>query len=281
MVPKTPSDCLFYKDFHRNPALLVESGHGIYLNINDGRRILDATSGAAVACLGYSNREVQEAMILQMQDLSYCHPGFYKTEVAEELAELLVASTQGQMAKAALVGSGKHKHILPKAREGGEKKLTLNETGSEAVEVAIKLSKTFFAQQSPPQPSRDQFIARVGAWHGATLGALNFGDFKGRKDPFISLIPRNVSRVAACSEYRGKLKIESDEDYVRRLAEELEDEFQRIGPHRVCAFVAETVGGSVSSSLNLRERSIHLLQCPVYWLCYRNPGIFSSHASCV
>ncbi|TVY56541.1 putative aminotransferase [Lachnellula suecica] len=37
---------------------------------------------------------------------------------------------------------------------------------------------------------------------------------------------------------------ERDNDYITRLANELEDEFQRIGPHRVCAFVAETVGGS-------------------------------------
>lgn len=121
---------------------------------------------------------------------------------------------------------------------------TNREIGSEAVEVAIKLAKTYFVQLSPPQPSRDRFIARVGAWHGATLGALSFGDFKGRKDPFVSLIPKNVSRVSACSEYRGRLEGESDGEYVRRLAEELEDEFQRIGPHRVAAFVAETVGGS-------------------------------------
>ena len=33
--------------------------------------------------------------------------------------------------------------------------------------------------------------------------------------------------------------------YVERLAKELDDEFQRIGPGRVCAFVAETVSGSV------------------------------------
>jgi adenosylmethionine-8-amino-7-oxononanoate aminotransferase len=36
---------------------------------------------------------------------------------------------------------------------------------------------------------------------------------------------------------------ETDEQYVSRLVQELEDEFQRVGPNKVCAFVAETVAG--------------------------------------
>lgn len=98
---------LLYKNFHRNPALVIKSAKGIYLNTQDGRQILDATSGAAVACLGYGNREVQDAMNVQMETISYCHPGFYKTEVAENLADFLVDSTCGHMSKAILCGSGK------------------------------------------------------------------------------------------------------------------------------------------------------------------------------
>lgn len=41
---------------------------------------------------------------------------------------------------------------------------------------------------------------------------------------------------------------ESTEDYVARLAQELEDEFQRLGPNTVCAFVAETMPGAVSTT---------------------------------
>jgi adenosylmethionine-8-amino-7-oxononanoate aminotransferase len=60
------------------------------------------------------------------------------------------------------------------------------------------------------------------------------------------MISQNSSRVSACSAYRGQRDGEDDEAYIRRLAQELDDEFQRIGPDKVCAFVAETVGGSVS-----------------------------------
>jgi adenosylmethionine-8-amino-7-oxononanoate aminotransferase len=45
---------------------------------------------------------------------------------------------------------------------------------------------------------------------------------------------------------------ESVESYVGRLAQELEDEFQRLGPDTVCAFVAETMAGAVSDSLQDR-----------------------------
>lgn len=100
------SNSLLYKNFHKHPAALIESASGIYLRTNDGRNILDATSGAAVACLGYENKEVQHAVIDQLMSVPYCHPGFYKTQSADDLANFLVESTSGHMSKAVLCGSG-------------------------------------------------------------------------------------------------------------------------------------------------------------------------------
>ncbi|KAK0740109.1 pyridoxal phosphate-dependent transferase [Schizothecium vesticola] len=226
----TAQDSLLYKNFHKNPAALLESATGIYLHTSDGRSILDATSGAAVACLGYDHKGVQQAVVDQLFSVPYCHPGFYKTQAAEGLADFLVQSTNGRMSKAVLCGSG----------------MAPPESRSEAVEVALKLAKTHFSHLVTPEPERSHFIARVGAWHGATLGVLTLGDFKVRKEPFAQLISQNASRVSACSTYRGLRLGEDDEAYVRRLAQELDDEFQRVGPQKVCAFVAETVGGSSS-----------------------------------
>ncbi|KAF4340820.1 CAR2-ornithine aminotransferase [Fusarium beomiforme] len=204
-----PTNSLLYKNFQKHPAALIESTSGVYLNTSDGRKILDATSGAAVACLGYDNKNVQKAVVEQLVSVPYCHPGFYKTQAAEDLADFLVQSTDGLMSKAVLCGSG-----------------------SEAVEVALKLAKTHFSHLAIPQTERSHFIARVGAWHGATLGALTLGDFKVRKDPFVQMISQNSSRVSACSAYRGQREGEDEEAYVRRLAQELDDEFQRIGPEK-------------------------------------------------
>lgn len=102
----TSKNSLLYKNFHRHPAALLESASGIYLKTSDGRNILDATSGAAVACLGYDSKEVQKAVVDQLTSVPYCHPGFYKTQSADDLADFLVQSTDGHMSKAVLCGSG-------------------------------------------------------------------------------------------------------------------------------------------------------------------------------
>jgi hypothetical protein len=43
----------------------------------------------------------------------YCHPGFFKTSIAEQLANFLVDSTGGKMARACITGSGLHPPEAP------------------------------------------------------------------------------------------------------------------------------------------------------------------------
>ncbi|KAL9587994.1 MAG: hypothetical protein Q9203_003192 [Teloschistes exilis] len=76
------------------------------------------------------------------------------------------------------------------------------------------------------------------------MGTLAVGDFKVRKAPYIPLLPENVSHVLPCHTYRGLQKNESHEAYVARLAQNLEDEFQRVGPETVCAFMVEPIVGT-------------------------------------
>ena len=110
----------------------------------------------------------------------------------------------------------------------------------------MKLARQYFLEQSPPQKSRNHFIARQGSWHGCTIATLAMGDFKVRKTLFNPILPENVSRISACNSYRGIREGETNEEYVARLAQELDDEFQRVGPENVCAFLAEPISGSVS-----------------------------------
>ena len=124
----------------------------------------------------------------------------------------------------------------------------LNESfnvGSEAVEAALKLARQYFLELPTPQPQRTRFIARLPSYHGTTLGALAVGGHVIRREPFEPLLAKNTSHVSPCYAYRGKKDGESDADYVVRLAEELDTEFQRVGPETVCAFIAEPVVGAV------------------------------------
>lgn len=67
-----------------------------------------------------------------------------------------------------------------------------------------------------------------------------------RRALFEPLLIQTAGRVSACNAYRGMLEGETTEQYVARLAQELDDEFQRLGPDTVCAFIAEPVVGAVS-----------------------------------
>lgn len=118
------------------------------------------------------------------------------------------------------------------------------------MEGAIKMARQYFLELKPAQPQRRHFISRQESYHGATLGALSVGGHRGRRALFEPLLIPNTSRVSPCNEYRGRCKTESVKDFVARLADELEMEFQRVGPDTVCAFIAEPVVGAVSLCLH-------------------------------
>lgn len=54
----------------------------------------------------------------------------------------------------------------------------------------------------------------------------------------------NINRVSWCNAYSGMGEEESEQQYGDRLAQELDDEFQRVGADTICAFVAEPVVGA-------------------------------------
>jgi adenosylmethionine-8-amino-7-oxononanoate aminotransferase len=116
------------------------------------------------------------------------------------------------------------------------------------MDSAIKLCRQYFLELSSPQPQRVRFIARRQSYHGNTLAALAMSGHYARRLPFEPLLTPNFSHVSPCNAYREQAEGESTEAYVSRLAEELEAEFQRIGPDTVCAFVAEPVVGAVGAS---------------------------------
>ncbi len=109
----------------------------------------------------------------------------------------------------------------------------------------MKLARQFFLEKDPQEPGRTRFISRAQSYHGTTLGSLSMGGHVGRRAKFEPLLLDNVSRVSPCFAYRHQGPDESDEEYVAKLADELDKEFQRLGPRNICAFVAEPIVGAV------------------------------------
>jgi adenosylmethionine-8-amino-7-oxononanoate aminotransferase len=196
---------------------------GVFITDAQGRRYIDASGGAAVSCLGHGHPEVLAAMHAQLDRLAYAHTSFFTTQVAEELAELLVRDAPAGISHAYFVSGG-----------------------SEAVEAALKMARQYFVEVG--QPQRRHFIARRQSYHGNTLGALAVGGNAWRRRQFAPLLI-DVTHVAPCYEYRDRHAGEGAEAYGRRLVAELAAAIDTLGGDNVIAFVAETVGGATQGAV--------------------------------
>ncbi len=208
---------------HRSGAIppVAVRGEGIYLYTADGHQVIDASGGAAVAALGHGNRRVAEAIGRQASAMAYAHTGTFSNQPAEDLADLLLHDEPGGLTRAWFCSSG-----------------------SEGNEAALKLARQYFLEIG--QPGRFRTIARLQSYHGTTLGALAAGGNMMRRELFEPVLSEAHSLVSPCFTYRFKHDGETDAAYLDRLSDELEAEFQRVGPETVTAFLAEPVVGATA-----------------------------------
>ncbi|UPJ49659.1 aspartate aminotransferase family protein [Bradyrhizobium sp. 200] len=218
---------MLHRSLRETPPKAI-GGEGVWLIGEDGRRILDASGGAAVSCLGHQHPRVLEAMSRQASKLAYAHTSFFSSEPAEALADKLVGHEPGGLGYAYFVSGG-----------------------SEAIEAGIKLARQYFIEIG--QPQRQRFIARRQSYHGNTLGALAAGGNAWRREPYAPLLSAAFSHVTPAFAYHEKRDSESEADFVARLTAELEAEFQRLGPENVAAFIAEPVVGATAGCVPAPE----------------------------
>ena len=213
---------VFHRQLRHSLPVAVH-GEGITLIDAEGKRYLDASGGAAVSCLGHGHPDVVAAMHAQIDQLAYAHTSFFTTEVAEELADVLIDAAPAGMSHVYFVSGG-----------------------SEAVEAALKMARQYFVEIG--QPQRRHFIARRQSYHGNTLGALAVGGNAWRREQFKPLLI-DVTHVSPCYEYRDRRADETAEQYGQRLVAELADTIDQLGAENVMAFVAETMGGATAGVL--------------------------------
>ncbi|MBV9245414.1 MAG: aspartate aminotransferase family protein [Methylobacteriaceae bacterium] len=206
-----------------SPLPVAAIGSGMMVRDTDGKDYIDGSGGAAVSCLGHRHPDVLAAMHAQLDRIVYAHTSFFTTEVAEELADHLIARAPAGIGHAYLVSGG-----------------------SEAVEAALKMARQYFVEIG--QLQRRNFIARRQSYHGNTLGALAVGGNETRRAAFAPLLIA-THHVSPCYEYRDRGANESPEAYGARLAAELETMIGALEPDSVIAFVAETVVGATAGVL--------------------------------
>jgi 4-aminobutyrate aminotransferase len=128
--------------YTRPYPLVVSRGEGAIVEDVDGNRFLDFNAGIAVVATGHCHPKVVEAIQRQAARLIHMSGTDFYYENMVELAEKLAAIAPG----------------------GVERRVYFGNSGTEAIEAAIKLARY--------TTGREKFIAFLGAFHGRTMGSL-------------------------------------------------------------------------------------------------------------
>lgn len=215
-----PASHLFYQSRLRRP--LVDRAEGIYIWDQDGRRIIDGSSGAMVVNIGHGNRNVLDAMKEQMDRVTFAYRLHFENEPAEDLARMAAER-------------------MPE----GLDKIFFVSGGSEAVESCIKLARQWAVATG--QGTRWKVISRFPSYHGGTLGALAVTGYAALSEPFAPIM-REMPKVPAPTAYLDRDNL-TMEQRGQKYADMLEEKIQEEGPESVLAFIMEPIGGASTGAL--------------------------------
>jgi adenosylmethionine-8-amino-7-oxononanoate aminotransferase len=138
------------RGFREEAPLIISRGEGIYLYDIQGNRYLDGVSSLWANLHGHRRRELDRALIAQLEQVAHstllgiAHP-----------SAILLARRLVEIAPAGLT------------------KVFFSDNGSTAVEVALKMAFQFW--QNRGRREKQRFLKLSGAYHGDTLGAVSVG----------------------------------------------------------------------------------------------------------
>jgi acetylornithine/N-succinyldiaminopimelate aminotransferase len=144
------------------PRLMLVRGDGAHVWDSEGKEYVDLLGGIAVNALGHAHPAMVEAVTEQLRTLGHVS-NFFASEPQIELAETLL-----------------------RLLEAGPGKVFLTNSGAEANEAALKLSR---------RTGRTHLVAAEGSFHGRTMGALALTSKEAYRQPFEPL-PGHVTFVA-------------------------------------------------------------------------------------
>ncbi|WP_033291724.1 aspartate aminotransferase family protein [Amycolatopsis jejuensis] len=186
-------------------------GEGCHLVDTEGRRHLDGLAGLFCVNLGHGRADVAKAVAGQVATLGYASNWGSAHPPAIEAAALIAELAPGDLGTTFFVNSG-----------------------SEAVESAVKFARQYHRSQG--QPERTKIIAREMAYHGTTLGALSVTGLPKIKEPFGPLlpgvrhVPNTLGLIGDCGPAAELACVKAIEDVI------LEE-----GPETIAALFAEPV----------------------------------------
>jgi len=152
------------KDWGISNPLIIEKGKGSYLEDTQGNRYLDGVSSLWVNVHGHRQKDLNKAIIRQLNKIAHTTLLGLSSPPSIELASKLI-------------------EIAPK----GLSKVFYSDSGSTAMEIALKMAYQYWRQKEP-HSSREKFITFQEAYHGDTLGSVSVGGIELFHDTFRPLL---------------------------------------------------------------------------------------------
>ena len=195
-MPSIDALWLPYAQMATAPApLSVVGAEGVRIKLADGRELIDGISSWWTACHGYHHPHIRQAVATQLDTLPHVMFAGFVHEPALMLARRLTA-------------------MLPREAVRTPERVFFSESGSVAVEVALKIAIQHWRNQGQ---DRHCFLAFKDGYHGDTLGALSVTDpasgfhdaFAAYRVPqFFADLPRDAATQAAFESLLEKHKHE-------------------------------------------------------------------------
>lgn len=150
------------------PLYAVRSAHGVYLELTDGRRLIDGMASWWCAIHGYNVPALNQAIEIQLKDMAHVMFGGLTHEPAARLAARLL-------------------DIVP----DGLEHIFFCDSGSVSVEVAIKMALQYWQARGRAEKRRLLTISR--GYHGDTFGAMSVCDpVSGMHHLFAGILPQHL-----------------------------------------------------------------------------------------
>ena len=182
------------------PCYPVAKGEGVYIELTNGQRLIDGMSSWWCAIHGYNHPVINAAMTTQIKRMSHVMFGGLTHRPATELAQLLLK-------------------IVP----AGLEHVFFSDSGSVAVEVAMKMAIQYWHARS--HPKKHAFATIRKGYHGDTWHAMSVSDpDTGMHAIFSKNLPRQYFLPEPRSDFHGafdEAEIEPVEDFMRSNCEDI------------------------------------------------------------
>jgi beta-alanine--pyruvate transaminase len=204
--------------FKRAPRMLA-SANGMYYTSVDGRRVLDGTAGLWCVNAGHCREPIVRAVQQAAATLDFA-PGFQMGHPSSfALAERVVQMLPGDL-----------DHVF------------FSNSGSEAVDSALKIALAYF--QAKGQPQRTRFVGRLRGYHGVGFGGISVGGIEPNKRAYAAQLLPQVDHLPHTHDLARNAFSRGVPAHGAELADDLERIVRERGADTIAAVIVEPMAGS-------------------------------------